>query len=44
MLKYTAAELRNMYKWKIIDENYLDRAVGVAWITQAERDAIVQEG
>jgi hypothetical protein len=33
-----------MYEWKIIDEAFLDRAVTVSWITQEEKNSIVQEG
>jgi hypothetical protein len=33
-----------MYDWKIIDEAFLDRAVVACWITQEEKNSIVQEG
>jgi hypothetical protein len=38
------SDLGQMYAWSIIDEAFLDRAVLAGWITQEEKDSIVQEG
>ena len=44
MSKYSMEDLKRMYAWKIINEAFLDRAVLAGWITQEEKDSIVQEG
>ena len=44
MSKYSVEDLKRMNEWKIIDGAFLDRAVLAGWITQEEKDSIVQEG
>ena len=44
MSRYSVSDLRRMHAWEIIDETFLDRAVLAGWITQEEKDSIVQEG
>jgi len=40
--KYSADDLKLMYEWRIIDEAFLDQAVTAGWITQEEKDSMVQ--
>ncbi len=42
MSRYSVNDLKRMYDWRIIDEAFLDRAVTAGWITQEERDSMVQ--
>ncbi|BES65838.1 hypothetical protein SANA_22770 [Gottschalkiaceae bacterium SANA] len=44
MSRYSVSDLGRMFAWNIIDEAFLDRAVEAGWITQEEKDSIVQEG
>ena len=39
---YSFEELKLLYEWGIVDAAVLDQAVTAGWITQEDRDVIIQ--